>query len=958
MTTVRSPLLIGRNAEIERICRGLDEARAGRGGLIFMTGEAGSGKTRLMAEAMKEARRRQTVTLASSSPSIVAPLAFGVLADAFRSWLRSEQLDASALETFAVGIHHILPEWPLPKRVPRLTPDQTRLLVLEGALRLLLSAGKNAGALLALDDLHAADPETVQFVSYASSIIPRENVLILASLRLPQGRALEVELRALERRGLAMGLDLAPLTQDQIGAMIQAIFGATAPPRLLQDVVERTDGVPLLVEEVLNAYLTEGSLRRQESALYWSRSGSSVPRTILELVRAKLSSLSEAGRAVVSAAALLERPQQELLLRVASRSSRALGRGTREAIDAGLLEAADGNLRFRHSVIRESVDACLLPTERRELHRRAARAIADLFADDPGWMEERALHLERCGERDGSAAILVDLARRSLALHGPASAEAALRRAISLAQSEHVQREAGELLAETLRTLGRWDESLRTDSDLVSRFGETPARLARMARTAAEAGRLDDADSYLSRASHAGASPGPLDALRGLLALWRGNLDEAISASRDALRQATVVTDAELACRAYDVLGRALDARGRRTEAAAAFDQWAGVAAAAGLTASQLQALMERGNLDFLSGGPSDRLDQARSLAAESGVYLTYVLATLSLLWWYGRRDRIGEAIRLGDEAVEACRHFGLDLLPHALAASGWAHNLRRCGEGEPLLDEALKLAQEDLDLRIICAWARGEAFLRSGRFGAACEQLESAARMMAEVPSSPPTPAPFQLPVALLLRGDKSQAIQALAAARTSPALDRQYVNALWLEVSESLLSGSAERFEAAISPFRTSARYDYGWALLAAAEALPVERRPIWLLDAARVFEGAGAETDQERARSLMRAHGMPVPRARARAAAGLPHALREKGVTAREAEVLDLIGQGLTNGEIAGRLFISVRTVETHVSALLRKLDAEGRPALIALSLGLGTDRSARAQASPTGAPAAHA
>jgi len=75
--------------------------------------------------------------------------------------------------------------------------------------------------------------------------------------------------------------------------------------------------------------------------------------------------------------------------------------------------------------------------------------------------------------------------------------------------------------------------------------------------------------------------------------------------------------------------------------------------------------------------------------------------------------------------------------------------------------------------------------------------------------------------------------------------------------------------------------------------------------------------------------------VPRRRRAATTSLPAPLAERGVTAREAEVLSLLGDGLSNNEIAERLYVSVRTVETHVSSLLTKLDAKGRGQLIALS-----------------------
>lgn len=101
--------------------------------------------------------------------------------------------------------------------------------------------------------------------------------------------------------------------------------------------------------------------------------------------------------------------------------------------------------------------------------------------------------------------------------------------------------------------------------------------------------------------------------------------------------------------------------------------------------------------------------------------------------------------------------------------------------------------------------------------------------------------------------------------------------------------------------------------------------------------IFERAEVESDAARVRRMLRSMGVPVPRRR-RATVDLPEVLRRSGVTRREAEVLALVAEGLSNTEIAQRLFLSVRTVESHVSSLMLKLDRPNRAGLIALGLTL--------------------
>lgn len=201
--------------------------------------------------------------------------------------------------------------------------------------------------------------------------------------------------------------------------------------------------------------------------------------------------------------------------------------------------------------------------------------------------------------------------------------------------------------------------------------------------------------------------------------------------------------DARTVCSALDVLGRARAAQGRATDAMATFERWISSAREAVLPALELQ-LMELGVLEFLEGGPDDHLRRARELAQGRGVFATLVLADLCSLWWCGRRARGAEAVAYGDEAVEICRRLSLDLLPHAVIALGWARGLVVVGSGEAEIREALSLAPNDTDVRILASWIRGEWSLRSGRYGEAADELARTTEVMQASLSAVPPPAPF----------------------------------------------------------------------------------------------------------------------------------------------------------------------------------------------------------------------
>ncbi len=935
MRTARSPVVVGRVDELAAIGSALRELPR-RGACLFLLGEAGSGKTRLLRETRDQARTRDLPCLVGGAATLGAPPAFGVLAEALREWVRSNPVPETALAPFAAGLRQVLPELPAPAAAD-LTPDQVRLLAHEGAFRLLAHIGSKAGAVLLLDDLQDADPETLAFLHHAAASVANEPLVVIGAARLPEGAAVAAEAGALEGRGQAVVLDLAPLPATDVGELVEAILDAPPPVELVAEVAERTGGVPLLVEEFLEAHLEAGTLEMRFGRARWTGEGTiGVSGDVLEVVRRKLSRMSEDAARVVAISAVVGRTDPDLLAHVTGTSTAEVARSYTEGIEVGLLDAGASVPAFRHALIREALEQTVLGWERAEVHRAAADAMATLHGADPTWLDERAHHLEAGGSGEEAAVLLLEAGRRSLVAQTPASAEATLGRALALAGDPAVAAATRDGLAEATGMQGRWEEALRLDAGLLEIKGETPERLGRMARHAASAGLLEESEAYLERARVAGAEPGSLDALAALILLWRGRLKESVARAEDALREAP--DDPRVVCSALDALGRARAAQGRGTEAAAAFERWIATAREAGLTALELQGLMELGVLEFLEGKPDVHLREARELAGRHGVFATLVLADLCLLWWFGRRGRTAEAVVRGEEAADLCRRLSLDLLPHAVMALGWARGLVASGSGDADVSEALELAPGDVDLEILGGWIRGEWALRSGRFDEAAAALGEATRVMHASPSAVPPPAPFLWLCALVAAGRVDEARAALPEVRSSPALSRQYVNRLWLAVGEALLEGSSEALEAAAQAFEGSAAMDVAVANVLGADVLGGEAAPARLRSALETFEHGGMESDAARTRRLLRGLGAPVPRAR-RPGADLPERLRTAGVTGREAEVLSLVARGLSNRRIAEELYLSPRTVQSHVSSLLAKLGVENRAGLVAEGLALG-------------------
>ncbi|HEX2063123.1 MAG TPA: BREX system ATP-binding domain-containing protein [Acidimicrobiales bacterium] len=373
----RSPVTVGREAELASIDRLLAHAKSGHGGCLVLLGEAGSGKTRLLREAAARAARAGSVVLFSDVPATVTPPPFGTVAQALRGWLRHAELEEAGLERFAPGLRLVLPEWPRPAEEPDLTTEQLRLLALEGVLRLVLHAGRRSGAVVVLDDLHSADPETLEFLHHASASISREPVALLVALRQGEGAPAEAEARALEQRGRATLVPVPPFDAPAVGAMVEAIVGEPPPSDLVDELMARTDGIPLLVEELLAAHVARGALRREGGALAWSLPARGlVPRTILEMVGQKLRAMPPDARRVVEAAAVLGRADPTLVGPTIGLGSDRVADALERGVEAGLLEGGPGHLAFRHALLMDAVREGLLPGQRQDLHRRAEGQVA------------------------------------------------------------------------------------------------------------------------------------------------------------------------------------------------------------------------------------------------------------------------------------------------------------------------------------------------------------------------------------------------------------------------------------------------------------------------------------------------------------------------------------------------------------------------------------------------------
>ncbi|GAA0686075.1 hypothetical protein GCM10010193_44920 [Kitasatospora atroaurantiaca] len=390
---------VGRGDVLAEIAAALESARAGRGGLVALTGAAGAGKTRTAEEAA--ARAEGFRVLWSWCP----PESAG---SSFRPWaglLRELVADDVRCGRLAQGSPPLraLVAGQVAGVLRAADPETARLRLAGDVAELVRLSAERAPLLLVLDDVHDADPSSLHLLQELASTVRTARVLLLVTARddeaawrgRPQARA------ALVRR--AHSLPLGPLPERDIAALLTAATGTDASPQAVRELAEHTGGEPFFVTELL-------------------RAGSGLPTTVRAAVAARVAELAPEGARVLAAASVLgTRFRLDVLAEAAGVPLDDLRAVLADAAAAGLLAPVEpGSGAFRHDLLREAVYAELRPAEQVALHRRSGEVLAELA---------------RRGRDVGPAEVA-----HHLLLAGPERAEAAARYA----------RQAGDRAAELL----------------------------------------------------------------------------------------------------------------------------------------------------------------------------------------------------------------------------------------------------------------------------------------------------------------------------------------------------------------------------------------------------------------------------------------------------------------------------------------------------------------------------
>jgi len=975
------PVLIGRGAELGVLTAALDGAASGRGGAVFITGDAGIGKSRLTRDVAYTASARDFQVLTGRGTQSAVPVPYRPIAEALLGAARAGlRPSAPGLADYRPALGALVPEWSQPDSSEAYISP---VVIGEALLRILTSSG-GRGGMLVLEDVHWADPETLAVVEYLIDNLAGTNVLCVVTLR--DGgpcEALDLLRSAADRR-VATRVEVPRLTPDAVREMTAKCLDVPQVPAPVTALLADCDGLPFAVEEILAAAVSSGALARDEAG--WrvnSEISTGVPDSIAGSVRRRLAALGQGAASVVISAAVLGRQfDWTLLPEVAGVSAAHALDALQRAHELQLIEPASVDattFRFRHSLTREAILADLLPPD---LASRSAAAAESIEKAHPGlagvWCELAAELRAAAGQLPESVGLLLTAARRAVLGGAVSSAietlcDARELLAASPAAARDFGLEVDEVLAEALYLAGDSKRLGPLAISLVSRLRAAGADPRREALVRLRAASTRPEDSPAAAAEHLTAARAIADDVRDLelasridavaarSALAAGDFDRAEELATTALAAAEKAGlengwAAEVALESLEVIGRRERARDKAA-ARAAFERYGQIAQDAGMGIWQIRSLHELGTIEMLTAGTTSKLTQARERAHDAGAICVGSVIELQLanVWSLGTElDQATAAARRCERASAQIKAPRIEAMAICLQANV-AATRGDMAEAERTARRAEAVLPDDPEIMVATyGQARVLAALFCDDVPLALTHNATAARYGKQALAAPQRSQGFYSALqAPLLAPRRAVSLNALLQAISDgdgPGGLRLAVeigaasswNAGCLAYAEAVLAGragDAHRAGALAAEARLQlAPFAPWWNSLFRRLVAPAALRDRWgepaqwLREAAAEFDASAHDRLASACRGLLRQAGERVPRA-GRGTARVPGQMRRLGITSREMDVYLLVALGYSNAEIGAKLYISPKTVETHIASLVAKTGQRCRRELVA-------------------------
>ncbi len=957
--------LVGRTEELALLERALTETEAGQATMLEVSGNPGIGKTRLLAELGQRAEERRQLVLTGRASDLERDLPYWIFVDALDEYLRTvdpgwigriDNESGGELSRIFPAVSGDLAD--------RATVLDERYRVHRAVRALLEELARPRPLVLLLDDLHWADPASVDLVGSLLRRPPQASVLLAFAVRSKQAPPrLTAALVIAQRTGDLIHVE--PRTLHK--AEVEELLGPEVSPAVARTLHEESGGNPFYLNQLVRAPGSASTTVDGGAASH--PMGAELPSAVASSLASELADLPDGARSFLAAGAVVGDPfELDFAAATAEVSESEALTALDVLLDAGLLHGTEvpRRFRFRHPILRRAVYAGTPGAWRSAAHERAARALA-AHGEPPAAQAHHVDQFAALGDRD--AIRLFRAAADASADRAPASAARWYRAALRLLphdpQDTDERADLLERLAAVLAGIGQFEESRAAQLELLTVVSpENPVRGVRaiaacagiehlLGRHEAAHARLLDALEQLPDSDSADRVALMLDL--AMDAYFGRDYERMRQWGTQALQAIPSLTDRPLTAAAHAVVcladaydGHIEDARRHGAEARRLVD-----ALADNELAVRLDAAANLGAAEVYLDRYEDavtHLMRGLTLGRTTGQGELFPLLTQELGVALSRLGRLGEALNHLEGAVEAARLAGnTQSLAWSLMNFSWT--TMTTGDLETALRAAEESAQlvRELDDSPIATWsasilggvlieggepARGLDVIFAGAGGPELSLIPGTFRVLVQA----------RVVDALLAGGCLDEAEVAAARAEKQAAADglamsravAARVRATVMLVGGDVRTAAANALEAAVAADEIGARIEAarsrtvaGKAFLASGEE---ERAADELAAAADALDACGAIRYRDEAERELRRFGRRDHRRRG--------GKREDGqglaaLTPRELEITRLVVERKTNPEIAAELFLSQKTVETHLRNAFRKLGVSTRVELARLA-----------------------
>ena len=416
--------LIGRDREIAALKAAVDRLREGRGQIVCLIGEAGLGKSRLLAELnhywMEAAAARQWQVMYGvpydSSPPFglfqnYARGMFGielddpaeVIHDKVVQSIRANGGNEDAVALCSAAFERVIAAKQLHEAKEQFPAEALKQDIYDQMYPGLQVTCSSNPTVLVIDDMHWADPASVDLLLHLLKLVDEVPVLILCAFRPErQSPAWQIKLKAeTDFPHRYTEILLSPLGADDTNAMVSALLRiADLPPELRQMILRKTDGNPYFIEEIVRSLIEQGAVYEAEDKLHWTAGTElqeiAIPDSLQALLMSRIDRLDQEAKSTLQLASVIGRSFYYRVLQAISDSAMAVDRHLSSLERVELLKEAgrmpELEYVFKHELARDAAYATILNKRRRAFHLRVGEAIETLFADN---LEEHAHRLAK-----------------------------------------------------------------------------------------------------------------------------------------------------------------------------------------------------------------------------------------------------------------------------------------------------------------------------------------------------------------------------------------------------------------------------------------------------------------------------------------------------------------------------------------------------------------------------------